>query len=60
MVLLAAEKDRVAPIGNLQALAARTPDCRVATMPGAGHLAPLEDPELTSRITSGFIDELWV
>jgi pimeloyl-ACP methyl ester carboxylesterase len=59
VLIAAGSKDIVAPIRQLQALAARIPDCQIVTMSGLGHLAPLEDPDSAARITTEFIDRRW-
>jgi pimeloyl-ACP methyl ester carboxylesterase len=60
VLIVAGGKDIVAPIRLLQELAARILDCQIVTMPGLGHLAPLEDPDSAARITKGFIDRRWI
>lgn len=46
-LILAGEQDSVVPPANAELLAARIPNATIVTLPDAGHLFPLEDPEAT-------------
>ena len=49
------DADRIVPVENGRALAARLPNAEYVELPGAGHNLPLEDPETFSRLVSGFL-----
>jgi 3-oxoadipate enol-lactonase len=52
------DADRVVPIENGRALAARLASARLFELPGRGHLAPLEDPETFNRAVAEFVSEV--
>ena len=49
--------DRLMPACHAQALAAAIPGARLASVPGAGHLAYLEKPDLFADLVLGFLEE---
>jgi 3-oxoadipate enol-lactonase len=55
LVVVGAE-DRPSPPPVAQAMAQAIPGARCAIIPGAGHVAPLEQPLATSRVLSDFLD----
>jgi pimeloyl-ACP methyl ester carboxylesterase len=42
----------------MQALARQIPNSRFVTIPGAGHLSPVEQPAATTAAITGFLDSL--
>jgi YbgC/YbaW family acyl-CoA thioester hydrolase len=57
LVMVGAE-DRPSPPAQAQAMADAIPGARYALIPGAGHLAPLEQPLATSRVLGEFLEAL--
>lgn len=57
LVLVGAE-DRASPPAVAEAMADAIPGARYAVIPGAGHVAPLEQPLATSRVLAEFLDGL--
>jgi len=55
LVVVGAE-DRVAPPAVAEAMAQGIPGARYALIPGAGHVAPLEQPLATSRVLTEFLE----
>jgi pimeloyl-ACP methyl ester carboxylesterase len=55
LVVVGAE-DRPSPPSVAQAMAQAIPSARSAVIPGAGHVAPLEQPLATSRVLAEFLD----
>ena len=51
-------EDRVSPPDVAEAMAASIPGARLAVIPAAGHLAPLEQPLATSRAFADFLETL--
>ncbi len=51
-------EDRVSPPDVAKAMAASIPGARLAVIPAAGHLAPLEQPLATSRAFADFLETL--
>ena len=49
------DADRIVPLENGRALAARLPNAQYVELPGAGHNLPLEDPETFSRLVEDFL-----
>ena len=47
-VIIAGDKDRMTPLGRSQAIADVLPEAEFVVAPGSGHLALMEDPELTN------------
>jgi YbgC/YbaW family acyl-CoA thioester hydrolase len=57
-LVLGGADDAIAPPAGMQALAAAIPGSQFATVPSAGHLAPLEQPLATSRRLADFLGAL--
>ncbi|MGH9011582.1 MAG: alpha/beta fold hydrolase [Acidimicrobiia bacterium] len=54
-LIVAAEHDAVAPIGNSRLLAGRIPDSRVHVVTGAGHLLLIDEPESVAPVVRSFL-----
>jgi 3-oxoadipate enol-lactonase len=52
------DADRIVPVENGRALAARLPNARLVELRGRGHLALLEDPDVFNRAVVGFLSEV--
>ena len=57
-LVLAGSRDRNAPPAGMQRMAARIPGAIYAELPGAGHLAHLEQPAAFNTALQGFLDGL--
>jgi pimeloyl-ACP methyl ester carboxylesterase len=57
-LLVAGERDDIAPVPAQRALAARFPDARLVVLPGTGHLAHYEQPAAVAAAITGFVDAL--
>lgn len=57
-LLVAGERDDIAPPPSQHALAARLDDARLVVLPGAGHLAHYETPEAVAGLITGFLETL--
>ena len=57
LVVVGAE-DRPTPPAVAEAMAQAIPGARCAVIPGAGHVAPLEQPLATSRLLADFLDAM--
>jgi YbgC/YbaW family acyl-CoA thioester hydrolase len=57
-LVVVGEHDQIAPPAVAEAMAASIPGARVAVVPGAGHLAPIEAPEVVTRVLAGFLRTL--
>ena len=57
-LLVAAERDDIAPLPAQRALAARFADARLAVVPGTGHLAHYEAPTAVAREIETFLAAL--
>jgi pimeloyl-ACP methyl ester carboxylesterase len=55
VLLVAADRDDIAPLPAQEALARRFPDARLATVPGTGHLAHYEAPATVAREITAFL-----
>jgi len=49
VLVMGGDADRVTPYTHTEALAAELPDAELVRVPGAGHLAPLEEPEFVNE-----------
>ena len=49
-LVLVGSEDQLTPPAAAEAMAAAVPGARLAVIPAAGHLAPLEQPLATSRV----------
>ncbi len=54
-LLIAGSEDSTAPPAMMERMAARIPGARFTEMPGAGHLAPMEQPDEFNTIVEAFI-----
>jgi 3-oxoadipate enol-lactonase len=54
-LVIGGEEDRLIPEADTRALGASIPGARVAIVPGAGHLPPIEQPEAVNRALA----DLW-
>ena len=50
------EEDEVTPLGHSQQIADTIPGARLETIPGAGHIANLDQPEAFNRLIADFLD----
>jgi 3-oxoadipate enol-lactonase len=57
-LLLAGERDPVAPPAMMARMAARIPGARFMVLPGAGHLANLERPAAFNEALAGFLGDV--
>lgn len=56
-LVLAGENDKSAPAAMMERMSARIPGAKFATLPGAGHLANLEQPDAFNAPLSDFLKE---
>ncbi|MBA3905807.1 MAG: alpha/beta hydrolase [Pseudonocardiales bacterium] len=54
-LLVAAERDDIAPVAAQRALVHRFPDARLVVVPGVGHLAHYEAPSAVAAAIAGFL-----
>jgi YbgC/YbaW family acyl-CoA thioester hydrolase len=54
-LIVVGEHDELTPPAGHEALAASIPGARLAVIPGAGHLPPLEAPETVTRVLAAFL-----
>lgn len=57
-LVVVGEHDELTPPAGQEALAASIPGARLAVIPGAGHLPPLEAPETVTRVLAAFLRNL--
>jgi pimeloyl-ACP methyl ester carboxylesterase len=57
-VLIAGERDRIAPIEGQREAVKLFPDARLVVLPGTGHLAHYETPGLVADAIRSFLAEL--
>jgi 3-oxoadipate enol-lactonase len=57
-LVVVGEEDEVTPPALARALAAGVPGAAMTTIPGAGHLAPLEAPTVVSRVVAEFLEAI--
>lgn len=55
-LVLVGSEDELTPPAAAEAMAAAVPGARLAVIPAAGHLAPLEQPLATSRVLADFLE----
>jgi YbgC/YbaW family acyl-CoA thioester hydrolase len=54
-LIVVGEHDEMTPPAGHEALAASIPGARLAVIPGAGHLPPLETPETVTHVLAAFL-----
>ena len=57
-LVLVGEHDEMTPPAGHEALAAAIPGAKLAVIPGAGHLPPLEMPEAVTHVLAAFLRKL--
>jgi pimeloyl-ACP methyl ester carboxylesterase len=57
-LLVAAERDDIAPPAAQRVLAGRFPDARLVMVPDTGHLAHYETPAAVALAITGFLEAL--
>lgn len=57
-LVIAGVDDQLIPIESMKAMAAAIPEAQLTLIPDAGHLAPLEQPVVTSRVVSKFLESV--
>ena len=57
-LVLVGSEDQIAPPAGAQEMAALIPNAQFQVVPAAGHLAPLEQPLVTSRLIADFLSSL--
>jgi pimeloyl-ACP methyl ester carboxylesterase len=57
-LVLVGEEDQVTPLSDAEAMVAAVPDARLITVPEAGHLTPLEQPEVVDEALLEFLHGL--
>jgi pimeloyl-ACP methyl ester carboxylesterase len=57
-LVLHGEADRVVPVSNGRAIAERIPDARLVTLPGRGHVVPIEEPQRFNAEVVGFLERV--
>jgi YbgC/YbaW family acyl-CoA thioester hydrolase len=59
-LIVAGESDRLIALGDVTRMSDGIPGAALRVIPKAGHLAPVEQPEATTRILQDFLDSLSV
>jgi len=55
-LVIVGDEDTTTPISDAIAMSAGIPGSRLVTIPGAGHLAPLEQPTIVNAAIAEFLD----
>ena len=58
VLVLVGEEDRLTPPADAEAMVAALPDARFSRIAGAGHLAPLEQPDAVAAAVREFLREV--
>ena len=58
VLVLVGDEDRLTPPADAEAMAAALPHARLTRIAGAGHLAPLEQPDAVARELVSFLEEV--
>lgn len=58
VLVVAGEEDEIAPVATMRAMADAIPGAQFRAIPSAAHLAPLEQPLVTSRVFADFLSGL--
>jgi 3-oxoadipate enol-lactonase len=58
LLVLVGEEDRLTPPADAEAMVAALPDARLTRIAGAGHLAPLEQPDAVGVEVRAFLEEV--
>jgi pimeloyl-ACP methyl ester carboxylesterase len=58
VLVVVGDEDELTPPRDAEDMVAALPDARLLTLPGAGHLTPLERPEQVTEALLGFLHEV--
>jgi pimeloyl-ACP methyl ester carboxylesterase len=48
-IVLVGKEDAITPVADSESMARALPDARLAVLPGAGHLSPVEQPDAVAN-----------
>jgi pimeloyl-ACP methyl ester carboxylesterase len=57
-LLIVGEDDVISTVDEMRSMAAAIPGAELVAVPGAGHMAPLEDPETVNQAITGFLGRI--
>ncbi len=57
-LLIVGEEDRISPVEEMRGIAAAIPGAKLAVIPNAGHMSPLENPEAVNAAIQKFLGRL--
>ncbi|MGH2688542.1 MAG: alpha/beta fold hydrolase, partial [Actinomycetota bacterium] len=55
VLVLHGDEDRIVPVDEARAMVAAIPGSRFAVVTGAGHLAPMEKPDVANAVVGAFL-----
>lgn len=58
VLVIVGEEDRLTPAADAEAMVAALPNARLSRIAGAGHLAPLERPDVVAGLLVEFLEEI--
>ena len=57
VLVVAGDEDRLTPPADSEGMLAALPNARFSRIAGAGHLVPLEQPDVVARLLVDFLEE---
>lgn len=57
-LIVVGQEDEISPVEEMRTIAAAIPNAKLAVIPNAGHMAPLENPEATNEVLLRFLKSL--
>lgn len=57
-LVVVGEQDELTPVAGHETMAAAIPGAKLAVIPGAGHLSPVEAPETVTHVLAAFLRQL--
>lgn len=57
-LVVVGEKDAISPVDEMRSIAEALPDARLAVIPQAGHMSPMENPEAVNKVLGEFLRSL--
>lgn len=58
VLLVVGEEDKLSPPAEMRSIAAALPQAEIVEVPGAGHMAPLEQPDIVNQAIRQFLEHI--
>jgi len=57
-LVVVGERDAITPVDGAKKMAERIPGAELTVVGGAGHMSPVEEPDVVNRAVGSFLEDL--